>query len=877
MAAESEVSKAKPKRKKVGGREDSGSSMEEEDMNESFSQTISEDLERTPVLLPDEPDPQTSMSPPLSMPPIPMSGSETPQSATNSQLCETPAQFSSSNLLGGDSVEPETPGRSGEFGASKVMAAGRAERSSNVPAGPVCVELKHREASSACWELCPAEGTHNADAAAENAANCACENLAMAVAEGALDCAEEPGVEVGEGGFGQVSKDCVTAGNPTATIAKAKMSYSAAVASPATGGATIPADPLTVTDSLSAADNNVISADLKTVCAAAKETFSACIETVTAVSKETDTNCANEALAAGENPDPMVIAKALRTVNFLKDKKRALERDIERGIANIKFAKGEARALGIRKLAIINKELEEADGEIEQTMLLIKPWEEVFKNRTRFDEMQQAGKGGKSFEAMYMDFVLRGEEEGTGKGQSAVMSVPKPSDVPSVSNPPTSNPPTSNPSTSNPPTSNPPTSNPPTSNPSNPIVSAMSDVEFEVSFKLPQGLDRFWSLYQEKGRSPEWEGFRAIPVSKPEVKNVTVIFKNESIPPEDVLVWLKRQCKVLAPLTRLYNEEGFWIVGWKVQVRLDVSNNVTKHLPNSFFIGKERGVCFYPGQPKQCFKCGSKRHLANDCTLKVCALCGAQGHVSKECNKVRCNLCNDLGHTHRECPEAWHNIVRECPRIEKEFFQEEVPRVEVGVCEEITNRKEGGEVLSQTIEKDGGEGIRREVEVEKEGWEEVGRKTRKMVGKMVFQTNIETSNRFELPDGKSWGDMAEEEEEELSRLEDEEREHGKETGKKQKKKKGKRKSKASLPLVTEEMNCEIEEQVPSHVEMEITEDQGKKRKGRTESDEERESIDGNGFFEKDSGPSSGLGKPQYKRFGEGKEGRLAKSPKCQNN
>eukprot|EP00079_Xenopus_tropicalis_P033092 XP_017946863.1 PREDICTED: uncharacterized protein LOC108645743 [Xenopus tropicalis] len=976
MAAESEVSKAKPKRKKVGGREDSGSSMEEEDMNESFSQTISEDLERTPVLLPDEPDPQTSMSPPLSMPPIPMSGSETPQSATNSQLCETPAQLSSSDLLGGDSVEPETPGRSGEFGASKVMAAGRAERSSNVPAGPVCVELKHREASSACWELCPAEGTHNADAAAENAANCACENLAMAVAEGALDCAEEPGVEVGEGGFGQVSKDCVTAGNPTATIAKAKMSYSAAVASPATGGATIPADPLTVTDSLSAADNNVISADLKTVCAAAKETFSACIETVTAVSKETDTNCANEALAAGENPDPMVIAKALRTVNFLKDKKRALERDIERGIANIKFAKGEARALGIRKLAIINKELEEADGEIEQTMLLIKPWEEVFKNRTRFDEMQQAGKGGKSFEAMYMDFVLRGEEEGTGKGQSAVISVPKPSDVPSVSNPPTSNPPTSNP----------PTSNPPTSNPSNPIVSAssvdngnnmlvtpdnvlgkankvanptksmemsnaggedqgskgfwekrrffarqqetlfdgpvfkrinvvkikwdgekekmpgsryicknlikesmgftpsdvnafitVSDVEFEVSFKLPQGLDRFWSLYQEKGRSPEWEGFRAIPVSKPEVKNVTVIFKNESIPPEDVLVWLKRQCKVLAPLTRLYNEEGFWIVGWKVQVRLDVSNNVTKHLPNSFFIGKERGVCFYPGQPKQCFKCGSKRHLANDCTLKVCALCGAQGHVSKECNKVRCNLCNDLGHTHRECPEAWHNIVRECPRIEKEFFQEEVPRVEVGVCEEITNRKEGGEVLSQTIEKDGGEGIRREVEVEKEGWEEVGRKTRKMVGKMVFQTNIETSNRFELPDGKSWGDMAEEEEEELSRLEDEEREHGKETGKKQKKKKGKRKSKASLPLVTEEMNCEIEEQVPSHVEMEITEDQGKKRKGRTESDEERESIDGNGFFEKDSGPSSGLGKPQYKRFGEGKEGRLAKSPKCQNN
>uniref|UniRef100_A0A6I8T0A4 CCHC-type domain-containing protein n=1 Tax=Xenopus tropicalis TaxID=8364 RepID=A0A6I8T0A4_XENTR len=186
----------------------------------------------------------------------------------------------------------------------------------------------------------------------------------------------------------------------------------------------------------------------------------------------------------------------------------------------------------------------------------------------------------------------------------------------------------------------------------------VTDTEFDLSFKLPQGLEEFWKGY-ERERGSDWEGFRVTPVSRPDTKTVTIMFKTESVHPDDVLIWLKRQCTVLSPFTPLYDEEGFWVGGWKVQVKLHMNLHVPKHLPNSFFIGKDRGVCFYPGQPRVCFKCGSNRHFAVKCTVVKCALCGETGHPSKECQKIRCNLCLKLGHAHSSCPDAWHNMVAE--------------------------------------------------------------------------------------------------------------------------------------------------------------------------------------------------------------------------
>ncbi|OCT93401.1 hypothetical protein XELAEV_18016470mg [Xenopus laevis] len=207
----------------------------------------------------------------------------------------------------------------------------------------------------------------------------------------------------------------------------------------------------------------------------------------------------------------------------------------------------------------------------------------------------------------------------------------------------------------------------------------VTDTELDLSFKLSQGLDDFWHKYE---------------------------------------VWLKRQWTVLSPLTPLYDEEGFWIGGGKVQVKLHVDFHVPKHLPpNSFFICKYRGVCFYPGQSR-------------------CNLCGETGHPSKECQEIHCNLCLKLGHAHNSCPDAWHNIVRDCPNLQEEIGQ-------------------GMEIVEEGAPKSEVVGSEREV-VQPESSAPCS-KVKNKPPKMV----LITGNRFVLPEGKSWGDLAEEEEERL--------------------------------------------------------------------------------------------------------------------
>ncbi|KAG8540197.1 hypothetical protein GDO81_019714 [Engystomops pustulosus] len=153
---------------------------------------------------------------------------------------------------------------------------------------------------------------------------------------------------------------------------------------------------------------------------------------------------------------------------------------------------------------------------------------------------------------------------------------------------------------------------------------------YDVSFKLMGNLDRFWAIFPRFRDAEGWNHFSFIPISKLE-------------------------------LTKTRDEDGIWTGGWKVLVKLRQYNNITQHLPNSFFIGREKGVCFYPGQPRRCFKCGRVGHIASNCSVVKCSLCGDIGHVSADCQNIRCNLCGEIGHAHRDCPNAWHNICKSFP------------------------------------------------------------------------------------------------------------------------------------------------------------------------------------------------------------------------
>ncbi|KAE8595405.1 hypothetical protein XENTR_v10015728 [Xenopus tropicalis] len=195
----------------------------------------------------------------------------------------------------------------------------------------------------------------------------------------------------------------------------------------------------------------------------------------------------------------------------------------------------------------------------------------------------------------------------------------------------------------------------------------------------------------EWDNQPEWKNFDAIPVSRPETKNITIIVKNEGVPVNDVVLWLKRQCTLLAPLTRVC-EDDVWTGGWKTEVELKVVDNVPQHLPNTFFIGKEKCICFYAGQSRRCFKCGSLNHLASSCLVERCAYCGKIGHTKKVCKIIKCNLCGKEGHPHRLCPKAWHNNNGQkgnmAEQEEDQLMFEAVQEVEQQCREELRQKPE---------------------------------------------------------------------------------------------------------------------------------------------------------------------------------------------
>ncbi|XP_055977776.1 zinc finger CCHC domain-containing protein 3-like [Sorex fumeus] len=191
------------------------------------------------------------------------------------------------------------------------------------------------------------------------------------------------------------------------------------------------------------------------------------------------------------------------------------------------------------------------------------------------------------------------------------------------------------------------------------VIQIPGSREFDVSFRSADKLARFLRGYEEKREHEDcWENFVVLGRSKASLKTLFILFRNETVDVEDIVTWLKRHCDVLAVPVKVTDRFGIWTGEYKCEIELRQGEGGVRHLPGAFFLGAERGYSWYKGQPKTCFKCGSRTHMSGTCTQDRCFRCGEEGHLSPYCRKgIVCNLCGKRGHAFAQCPKAVHNAV----------------------------------------------------------------------------------------------------------------------------------------------------------------------------------------------------------------------------
>ncbi|EPY75077.1 zinc finger CCHC domain-containing protein 3 [Camelus ferus] len=191
------------------------------------------------------------------------------------------------------------------------------------------------------------------------------------------------------------------------------------------------------------------------------------------------------------------------------------------------------------------------------------------------------------------------------------------------------------------------------------VIQIPGSREFDVSFRSAEKLALFLRVYEEKREQEDcWENFVVLGRSKSSLKTLFILFRNETVDVEDIVTWLKRHCDVLAVPVKVTDRFGIWTGEYKCEIELRQGEGGVRHLPGAFFLGAERGYSWYKGQPKTCFKCGSRTHMSGSCTQDRCFRCGEEGHLSPYCRKgIVCNLCGKRGHAFAQCPKAVHNSV----------------------------------------------------------------------------------------------------------------------------------------------------------------------------------------------------------------------------
>nr|XP_014351271.1 PREDICTED: zinc finger CCHC domain-containing protein 3-like [Latimeria chalumnae] len=113
--------------------------------------------------------------------------------------------------------------------------------------------------------------------------------------------------------------------------------------------------------------------------------------------------------------------------------------------------------------------------------------------------------------------------------------------------------------------------------------------DFDLSFRNVVYLDLFWARYEKVKYDLVWKDFKVIKISENNSRLITILFKSESVPASDISFWLKNCCQQVGHLKPIYDQNGFWVGGYKLAVKLCSDNSGLHHLPNFVTIGRDRG------------------------------------------------------------------------------------------------------------------------------------------------------------------------------------------------------------------------------------------------------------------------------------------------
>ena len=182
----------------------------------------------------------------------------------------------------------------------------------------------------------------------------------------------------------------------------------------------------------------------------------------------------------------------------------------------------------------------------------------------------------------------------------------------------------------------------------------MFEVIFATFHHFELCVDRF--RQKKLNANQRLENISLTPLSERDARTLTVIMYSERVTTEDIQTWLQRFCYVNRGY-ELTDQDGVKTGARRffVKLRRDTNNGVC-HVPSTIQLGQIRGQVFYQGQPKECRKCGSLRHLAAECSTTFCKNCQSSSHTTRDCDQpMRCNLCNLNTHTFKDCPHSYAN------------------------------------------------------------------------------------------------------------------------------------------------------------------------------------------------------------------------------